>query len=75
MAKAAAKTIKSAPALRAGANTDSTFLQECRAMIHFNNACNTEIVIDTEAMTTSVQVIDMIAGKTYRCTGTLEEDA
>lgn len=75
MAKSAARTIKAAPALRAGAGTDSTFLQECRAIIHFNNACNTEILIDTEAMTTTVQVIDAVAGKTYRGTVTLEEEA
>ena len=74
MAKSA-KTIKAAPALRAGSGTDSTFLQECRAIIHFNNACNTETVIDTEAMTATVHVIDQIAGKSYTCTGTLKEDA
>ncbi len=75
MAKAAAKTIKTAPAMRAGENKDLTFLTECRAIIHFNNACNTEIIIDTDAMTATVQVIDAVAGKTYRGTANLEEEA
>ena len=73
MAKSAAKTIKAAPAMRAGENKDFAFLTECRAIIHFNNACNTEIVIDTDAMTATVQVIDSVAGKTYRGIANLEE--
>lgn len=63
------KSIKSAP-MRNGSGTDQTFLTECRAVLAFNNACNAEIVINTETKAATITLHDYVAGATY--TGTVE---
>lgn len=52
---------------------DSTYLTECRAILAFNSACNAEIVINTESMTVSVNVVDHVNSKTYATIADLEE--
>ena len=72
MAKSAAvKTIRKAPALKAA--PEQTYQTLNRAIIVFNNACNVEILVNTDSMTASVTVTDNVEEKNYAGTATLEE--
>lgn len=55
------------------AATDTTFATECRAILAFNNACNATVVIDTEQLTVSVNVIDRANNKRYAAIADLQE--
>lgn len=67
----ATKRIKAAK-LNAAA-TDTTFATECRAILAFNNACNATVVIDTEQLTVSINVIDRANNKRYAAIADLQE--
>lgn len=55
------------------AATDTTFATECRAILAFNNACNATVVIDTEQLTVSINVIDRANNKRYAAIADLQE--
>lgn len=63
MARARRSPVRSAPAVP----------EQFQAIINFHRSCNTEIVVNTESKTVVIKMTNMLDGKTYTATATMEE--